>query len=366
MQITAAIARTPEADFSVEALTLEDPREDEILVRIAGVGLCHTDLVARDQLIPIPLPAVLGHEGSGVVEKVGAAVTKVKPGDHVLISFNSCGHCKTCNDHLPSYCLEFPQRNYTGGRMDGSSALSQSGARVSGHFFGQSSFASHAIANERNVVKVDADLPLELLGPLGCGLQTGAGGVLRSLDCRPGSSLVVFGGGPVGLAAVMAARIRQCATIILVEPVAVRRDLGLELGATHVLDPKAGDLTAAIRAIVPQGADYGFDSSGRSDVIMAGLAALTSHGTMGLVGVPPKITDELSFNIAWLITYGLNIKGIIEGDSDLDGFLPELLAYYRAGQFPFDRLVTTYPLAEINRAITEQSRGTCVKAVLIP
>jgi aryl-alcohol dehydrogenase len=366
MQITAAVARIPEADFTVESLTIEEPRADEILVRIAGVGLCHTDLVARDQLIPIPLPAVLGHEGSGVVERVGAAVTKVAPGDHVLISFNSCGHCKTCDEHLPSYCLEFPQRNYTGGRIDGSSALSQDGARVSGNFFGQSSFASHAIANERNVVKVDADLPLELLGPLGCGLQTGAGGVLRSLDCRPGSAIAIFGGGPVGLAAIMAARLRKCRSIILVEPMARRRELARELGATHVIDPLSGDVTAAIRAIEPLGVEYGFDSSGRKDVIMAGLGALTSHGVMGLVGVPPKITDELSFNIAWLITYGYRIQGIIEGDSDLDGFLPELLGHYRTGDFPFDRLVTTYPLSEINRAIAEQSRGDCVKAVLIP
>ncbi|MCC8971573.1 NAD(P)-dependent alcohol dehydrogenase [Bradyrhizobium brasilense] len=366
MQVSAAVARKPEADFTIEQLSLEEPREDEILVRIAGVGLCHTDLIARDQLIPIPLPAVLGHEGSGVVEQVGSKVKKVTAGDHVLLSFNSCGHCKTCEEHLPSYCLKFPQLNYTGLRMDGSSALSKEGERVSANFFGQSSFASHAIANERNVVKVDKSLPLQLLGPLGCGLQTGAGGVLRSMNCPEGSSIAIFGGGPVGLAAVMGAAIRKCSTIILVEPVAARRDIALELGATHAIDPRAGDLTAAIRAIAPQGVEFAFDSSGRSEVLDAALASLTSRGLLGLVGVPPKIESTLSFNIAWLITYGIRIQGIIEGDSDLDGFLPELVEYYQAGRFPFDRLVKTYPLAEINRAIADQAKGACIKAVLVP
>ncbi|PZQ65755.1 MAG: NAD(P)-dependent alcohol dehydrogenase [Phenylobacterium zucineum] len=367
MDITAAVARSSHGPFTLELAVLDAPRADEVLVRIVGVGLCHTDLIARDQFIPIPLPAVLGHEGAGVVEAVGGAVTKVKPGDRVVLSFNSCGACPRCADHLPSYCQHFPALNYAGGRADGSSGVSLGGRPASANFFGQSSFATHALAFERNVVRIDdADAPLELLGPLGCGFQTGAGGIMRSLACPAGSSLAIFGGGPVGLAAVLGGAHQRCGTIILVEPIAARRALALELGATHVIDPAAGDVTEAILAIVPAGLDFAFETSGREAVVEAALASLGSYGLLGLVGVPPRPEGSLSVNLATLITYGRRIHGIIEGDSDLDGFIPELVALHRAGRFPLEKLVTTYPLARINEAIEDQARGVCLKAVLIP
>jgi len=367
MDIIAAVARSADGPFTLETAVLDPPRPDEVLVRIVGVGLCHTDLIARDQFIPIPLPAVLGHEGSGIVEAVGAGVTKVRPGDRVVLSFNSCGACPRCADHLPSYCQHFPGLNYAGGRIDGSSGIAIDGRPASANFFGQSSFASHALAFERNVVKIDdPDAPLELLGPLGCGFQTGAGGIMRSLACPAGSSLAIFGGGPVGLAAVLGAVHQQCGTIILVEPIAARRALALELGATDVIDPADGDVGAAIRAILPAGADFAFETSGREAVVETALACLGSFGLLGLVGVPPRPESTLSVNLATLITYGRRIHGIIEGDSDLDGFIPELVALHRAGGFPLEKLVTTYPLAQINAAIADQARGACLKAVLIP
>lgn len=367
MQSTAAIVREAHGAFTVEPVTIEPPRPGEVLVRIAGVGLCHTDLVARDRLIPIPLPAVLGHEGAGIVEAVGEGVTKVQPGDSVVLGFASCGHCARCDEHLPSYCRDFPVLNYTGARTDGTSGLSQNGASLSANFFGQSSFAAHALAHERNVVKIDAKgLSLELLGPLGCGFQTGAGGVMRSLACPAGSTIVIFGAGPVGLAAVMGAVIRECAAIIVVEPQAARRDLALSLGATDVIDPAAGAVPDAVRAILPDGAEFALETSGREDVVEAALASLGSHGLLGLVGVPPRADSTLSVNLVSLITYGHRIHGIIEGDSDLDGFIPELVALHRAGRFPFDRLIQTFPLDQINEAVAAQARGDCVKAVLIP
>lgn len=367
MQITAAVARKPHADFSVETVDLETPRPDEVLVRITGVGLCHTDLITRDGFIPVALPAVLGHEGAGIVEAVGADVTKVAPGDRVVLSFASCGHCSRCNDHLPSYCREFPALNYAGARKDGSTGISIGGQPVSANFFGQSSFASHALAFERNVVKIeDPDAPLEILGPLGCGFQTGAGGIMRSLACPAGSTLAIFGGGPVGLSAVMGAVIQGCGTIIMVEPIPARRDLALELGATHVIDPAAGDVAEAIRAILPDGVDFAFETSGREPVVEAALASLASHGVLGLVGVPPKPESSVSVNLAGLITYGHRIQGIIEGDSDLDGFIPQLVALHREGRFPIEKLTKTWPLSEINAAVEAQHRGDCVKAVLIP
>lgn len=363
----AAIAREARGAFTIEPVTIEAPRAGEVLVRIAGVGLCHTDLVARDQFIPIPLPAVLGHEGAGIVEAVGGGVTKVQPGDSVVLGFASCGHCARCDEHLPSYCRDFPALNYAGARSDGTSGVSQNGAALSANFFGQSSFAAHALAHERNVVKIDAQgLPLELLGPLGCGFQTGAGGVMRSLACPAGSTITIFGAGPVGLAAVMGAVIRECRTIIVVEPQPARRDLALSLGATHAIDPSAGPVSEAVRAILPDGAEFAFETSGREAVVEAALACLGSHGLLGLVGVPPRPDSTLSVNLAALITYGHRIHGVIEGDSDLDGFIPELLALHRAGRFPFDRLIKTFSLDRINDAVAAQARGDCVKAVLIP
>jgi aryl-alcohol dehydrogenase len=367
MKTIAAIAREPHADFSIEEIDLDHPRPGEVRVKIAGVGLCHTDLIARDQFIPIGLPAVLGHEGSGIVECVGEGVTKVRPGDRVVLGFSSCGRCARCEEHLPSYCREFPMLNYAGARPDGSSGVSIGGRPVSSNFFGQSSFAGYALAHERNVVKIEAaDVPLEILGPLGCGVQTGAGGVMRALACPKGSTIAIFGGGPVGLSAVMGAVIQDCATIILVEPVAARRELGKWLGATHVINPAAGDVGAAIRAIVPDGVEFAFETSGREAVVEIALASLASHGLLGLVGVPPRPESTLSINLTALITYGHRIHGIIEGDSDLDGFIPELVELHRAGRFPFDRLIRTFPLDRINEAVAAQARGDCVKAVLIP
>ncbi len=368
-QANAAVVREPGGPFLLETIEVEQPCAGEVRVRIAGVGLCHTDLIFRDQFAPFALPGVLGHEGAGVIEAVGEGVEGLAVGDEVVIGFSSCGACPRCAEHLPSYCQSFVPLNYAGMRLeDGSTAYDRDGERISSHFFGQSSFSALAITRASNVVKVDAaNVPLELLGPLGCGFQTGAGGVMNSLACPPGSSIAVFGGGPVGLAAVMGAVIRGCSTIILVEPVAARREIALEIGATHVIDPaSAGNLAEALRAIVPMGLDFAFDTSGVVPVIEAGLAALGSHGAIGLVGVPAKSEASINVNIAALMTPGHRIIGIIEGDSDPQVFIPELIAHHAAGRFPFDRLITTFPLAEINEALAAQARGECIKVVLIP
>ncbi len=365
---TAAVARSANAPFTIEQVTVDGPRAGEVLVRIAGVGVCHTDLVFRDQFDAFAKPAVLGHEGAGVIEAIGEGVEGLAVGDQVVLGFSSCGGCPRCDEHLPSYCVNFVPLNYAGFRLeDGTSGHTVDGARLSSHFFGQSSFATLAVTRARNVVKVgDTALPLALLGPLGCGFQTGAGAVLKSMAVKAGSALIVFGGGPVGLAAVMAGRIAQAAQVILVEPVAARREIALEIGATHVIDPAAGDVGTAIRAIVPLGVDAALDTTGNVGVIETGLANLAAHGVIGLVGVPKDMTASFSVNIAALMTPGHRILGIIEGDSEPQTFIPELLAYQAAGLFPFDKLIRTYPLAEINAAIEAQARGEVIKVVLVP
>lgn len=364
MKITAAVAREGKPEFSLESVELDDPRTDEILVKIVGVGLCHTDLVAKTGAIG-GLPAVLGHEGSGVVEKVGASVSKVNPGDRVAISFRSCGQCVRCKSGDPAYCLSMPMLNYIGSRTDGSKSLHAGSEELKSNFFGQSSFATYCLTYERNVVKVPADVPLELVGPLGCGVQTGAGGIMRSLACEKGSSLLVLGGGAVGLSAVMGAAVQGCGTIIVLEPYEARRRLARELGATHVIDPaSAPDLAAAVRAIVPHGVDYAFDTTGIPGLQQSTMNSLAPHGTFGIVGISPPGTP-VPGDLMTVMTFGHTIKGIIEGDSEPDVFIPQMLDLYKKGRFPFDRLIRTYPFKDINRAIAEQHHGDCVKAVLL-
>lgn len=364
MKITAALAVSAERPFELTELQLDEPRSDEIVVQIHAVGLCHTDLVARDQILPVPLPAVLGHEGAGVVVKVGDDVTKVVPGDHVVLSFRSCGICTRCKAGEPTYCEQALALNYTGCRTDGSKAIHSHEGSVSSNFFGQSSFATHAIAYETNVVKVDPEMPLDLLGPLGCGVQTGAGAVLRALSCPPGSSLVIFGGGSVGLSALLGAVVAGCSTIIVSDPKPERRALALELGATHVIDPLNEKVTKFVRGVTGAGADFALDTTGAGPVMDSALGCLRPHGTLGLLGVPSKADQGLPGLASTVLMFGYTIKGIIEGDSEPDTFIPELINYYREGRFPFDKLITLYPFDQINEAVQDQHDGKIVKAVL--
>lgn len=366
MKTLAAVAEDAAGPFRLQTLEIDEPRADEIRVRIAGVGVCHTDLVFKSAVAGFPFPAVFGHEGSGIVEAVGANVTKVRPGDTVVMTFRSCGKCDRCTDGDAAYCRTMPALNYTGRRPDGSCALHGESTDVSSNFFGQSSFASFAITYERNVVKVDPDLPLEILGPLGCGVQTGAGAVIRSLNARPGSSILITGGGSVGLSAVMGAAISGCSIIILVEPQEARRALAAEFGATHVIDPSASsNLSGDVRRISPFGVDLALDTTGIPSVQSAALASLGSKGVLGLVGVSASGTP-LPGDVNGVMTFGQSVRGIIEGDSDPDSFIPELIKHFRVGRLPFDRMVRTYPLSRINDAIADQHAGICVKPVLIP
>jgi aryl-alcohol dehydrogenase len=364
MQITAAVTKTAGAEFAIEQIELDDPRDDEIRVRIAAVGVCHTDLVARDGAMPFPMPAVLGHEGAGFVDAVGSAITKVAVGDRVAITFRSCGRCVRCQSGDPAYCYTMPALNYIGMRPDGSKSLNQDGLDISSNFFGQSSFATFALAYERNVLKLPSDIPFELAAPLGCGVQTGAGGVMLALAAGKGASILILGGGAVGLSAVMGAAIQGCREIIVVEPHAARRELGLELGATHVFDPAAGgDWAEAVRAVLPNGIDFAFDTTGRPDVLATAMACLAPKGVLGVVGIPPP-DAPMPGALRTMLTLGQTVRGIIEGDSDPDVFIPELIAHWRAGRLPLEKLVATFPFAEINAAIAAQHHGDCVKVVL--
>lgn len=364
MEVRAAVARTPGGDFTLETLKLSGMRFDEVLVRIVATGLCHTDIVVRDQLLPTPLPAVLGHEGAGIVEAVGADVTSVAVGDPVVMGFASCRQCPQCLVGEPAYCRDFAVLNFGGCRADGSTCLHDGDTPVSSHFFGQSSFASHAIVAARNVVKVPADAPLDLLGPLGCGIMTGAGAVMKALKLAEGETILITGGGPVGLSAVMAAKASGARTIIVADPLEGRRAMALDLGATHVIDIAGGDTAEQLRAVVPQGVNCVLDTSGAVPAIESGVAALAPLGRLAIVGVPKALDAAISLNILQLLSLGISICGVTEGNADPQTFLPELIALNAKGVFPFEKLMTTYRLEEINQAVIDQHAGRCVKAVL--
>ncbi|HEY0106022.1 MAG TPA: NAD(P)-dependent alcohol dehydrogenase [Rhizomicrobium sp.] len=363
ISITAAVSREPNGPFSIEQLTLEPPRPDEVLVRIVAAGMCHTDLMAKDAP-QMPHPMVLGHEGAGVVERVGSAVRKLEPGDHVVLTFMHCGRCPRCLAGEPSYCERIMPLCFGGAREDGTTATHGAQGPIHDHFFGQSSFATYALASERNAVKVPKDAPLELLGPFGCGLPTGAGSVINALKVGVGQSLAVFGAGAVGMAAIMAARIVGATTIVAVDLVDSRLELALELGATHVVNGRARDVVEQVRAATAgRGMDFSLDATGTDKVMTMAMQVLGTRGALGFVGgAPPGATATV--DLAWLMTAGRSLRGILEGDAVPDMFIPALIELHRLGRFPFEKLVKVYELKDINQAAHDSESGKVIKPVI--
>jgi aryl-alcohol dehydrogenase len=365
LKIKAAVIEAEDQPFMLEDVDLDEPRADEVLVRIVAAGICQTDAHVVHQTLPTPLPAVLGHEGAGIVERVGPAVTSVKPGDHVVLSYQACGHCAQCLAGHYAYCDQAMEANFSGARLDGTVGLhrrpgAQEPGELNAHFFGQSSFATYALTTERNTAKVPDDAPLELLAPLGCGLQTGAGAVLNSLRVEPGSAFAVFGTGAVGLAAVMAAAIAGAAVIIGVDINDERLELAKELGATHTINPLRDDAVAEIRRITSSGVNYLLDTTGRNDMLQQAVASMASRGQIGLVASAGTETTVPAAALAM----GISVRGIVQGDAIAQTFIPELVRQYQAGRFPFDKLVRFYPFEDINEAFDAAGRGDVIKPVL--
>ncbi|MFA4081025.1 NAD(P)-dependent alcohol dehydrogenase [Mycobacteroides salmoniphilum] len=354
MKVTAALSRSAESPFTLEEVELDGPRPDEVLVKIHATGLCHTDLTFKAQ---VPIPAVLGHEGAGVVEAVGDEVTHIRPGDYVVLSYRSCGECRQCGAGERAYCSRAARLNLSGTRLDGSSTLSQNGNGLFGSFFGQSSFAQYALAAADNTVVVDASTDLATAAPLGCGLQTGAGAVLNVLTPEPDSRLVVFGAGGVGLAAVMAAKAIGVHTIIAVDPVASRRDKAVALGATRTVDPTTEDVSSVAR-----GATHALDTTANTDVIATALGLLRQRGVLVLVGLG---ASRGTIDLTDLMFGGKVIRGCIEGDANPQEFIPELLRMHAEGRFPIESLISRYPARAIDQAVADARSGAAIKPVLL-
>ena len=362
--LRAAVVPTPGSPFELRTLTLEAPRADEVLVRIVSAGVCHTDVVARAGDYPVPTPVVLGHEGAGVVVAVGHDVTDIAVDDHVVMSFVACGRCSTCRAGRPSLCQHALECNFSAQRADGSTALTtEQDEPVHSHFFGQSSFATYALAPAASTVVIDRDFDLRLAGPLGCGFQTGAGAVFNSLQPGPGSTITVFGVGAVGLAAVMAAKIAGCGTIVAVDRHRSRLDLALEVGATHVVRADGQDVVAAVRALCDGGTEYAIDTTGQPNVVRQAVDSLRLAGVFGLIG-SARFGTEVSLDLTHML-FGRIFRGIILGDSTPRQLIPQLIAHQQAGEFPIEKLVTYYALDDIEEAVASSERGETVKPVLL-
>lgn len=364
MRIKAAVTYGKGEPFKIEEVELAPPKDNEILVKIVACGVCHTDEAAQFQVIPVPLPAVLGHEGCGVVEQTGKNVTQFKVGDKVGISFGFCGECTNCMTAHQHACENFNAINFGGVQADGTSRLSTLDGKSLSTFFGQSSFATHVVVSENSAVKIEYDdIDLSLIGPMGCGIQTGAGAVLNRLHPEFGSSIAVFGCGTVGMSAIMAARIAGCEKIIAVGGNPQSLELAKELGATHTINRKeVNDIVNTIRnEITAGGVNYAIETSGVPDFVKKALASCRFMGTAVVLGA----TGDVTLNIQTeLMGDAKSLIGIVEGDSIPKLFIPKLLAYYKKGLFPFDKLIKFYPFEQINEAFKESSSGKCIKAVL--
>jgi aryl-alcohol dehydrogenase len=364
MRTTAYVVEEPGGSFVADDVEIDEPRGHEVLVRIVATGLCHTDLTVPAMMPAEMFPKVLGHEGTGVVEAVGPDATGIEAGDHVVISFTSCGDCGSCAEGAVGYCEQTLVLNYMGMRLDGSTTLKRGDQAVFGSFFGQSSFARHAIADSRNCVVVDRDLDLSLLAPFGCGFQTGAGTVLNVIDPQPGDTLVVFGVGAVGLAAIAAAAGLGMETVVAVDPQAARRAEAERYGALALdpTEPGAGPIEERVKAATGGGAHYAIDTTALAPVVLQAQHALRTRGVLIALGLG---APEYTIDAVDLLQAGKIVRSSIEGEADPQQTIPQLIAMRAEGKFEVDHLVRTYPFEKIDDAIADAEAGRVVKPVLV-
>ncbi|WP_328349717.1 NAD(P)-dependent alcohol dehydrogenase [Streptomyces sp. NBC_00445] len=350
--------------IELEDILVEEPRPDEVLVRVESSGICRTDLEILEGTLEFPLPFVAGHEGAGTVAAVGSGVTTVEPGDTVALGAAACGTCAHCRMGAYPYCDQHTAMNFTGTRLDrGTGLRGLDGETVFGHFMRQSSWAGLSLAHASNTVKLPSDVDRSVLGPFGCGIQTGAGAVWNTLAVEPGSTVAVFGLGAVGQAAVMAAKAAGATTIIAVGNRQPKLDLALQLGATHAFSPRDGDVADLVRDATGGGVQYTVEAAGRTDVMTTAVEVLAETGHAAITGVAAGESFPVD---AWKMIRGRSVHGTTLGDAAPSVILPRLVDLYRQGVFPVDRLMTHYSLQDIHQAIADVDDGTAIKAVLHP
>ncbi|KAI8664991.1 PKS-ER domain-containing protein [Fusarium sp. Ph1] len=374
----AIVSHAPEDGkrrWILEDVQVSEPGEYEAIVEMVASGVCHTDLgcgTAPDGTpgFPVPpYPRVLGHEGAGFVRAVGSKITKVKPGDAVLLSFAFCTQCHNCKFGAPGYCHEFSALNFAGTKK-AFQYPTGTGPDVGGSFFGQSSFSKLSRVQETSLVNVSQLVrnknDLKLLAPLGCGIQTGAGTVTELAAAKPSDKVAIIGLGGVGLAAIMAAKLKGCRTIIGIDRVPARIEMAKKLGATHGIDTSTiSNLVDEVRKVTEgSGSTITVDATGVLPLIQQGLEFTANQGKMILLGVAPMDAGLEIAVVPYMVT-GKQIMGSMEGGVYPEDYIPKMIRWYQNGEFPVDELIKFYPVQDYQKAIRDMEDGSTIKPVLI-
>jgi Zn-dependent alcohol dehydrogenase len=366
IETLAAVLEAPGKDFVAETVQLLPPGPSEVLVRIEASGVCHSDWNAATGASATPTPAVLGHEGAGVVEAVGSQVTRVALGDKVVLSWlPTCGVCTACMRGDLSLCANATSEMGRGCLPSGEIRLSRLSSPLY-HYSYLSTFARHVVVDERSCIPLSADADLEVACLVGCAVTTGVGAVFNKAKVEPGSSVVIFGAGGVGLSALMAARFAGAGTIVVVDPVSSKRDLADELGATVSLDGRDQNLVEELREQCPGGADYAFEAAGLTPLATIAFGAIRPGGMVVLVGVPPD-GEMVSFPGNEVVRSEKIVTGTFYGSARPQLDMPLIMRLYAEGKFPLDRFITQrYSLGQVNEAFAAMLEGRVVRAVLKP
>lgn len=362
MKVTAAVVNKVNGPYEFEELELQEIEQDEVVVKLVASGICHSDEALRVGDAEYPLPVVLGHEGAGIIEKVGSGVNNFKVGDQVVMAYNNCGTCPSCRTGHPSSCVDWAALNMV--RLDGRPFFKKQDGTVVSNFFTQSSFSTYTVTNMNNLIKVSDDADLRIIGPLGCGFLTGAGTVVNGLKPKVGDSIIIFGTGAVGLGALMMAQIEGCSKIIAVDIHDSRLEVAKELGATHTINSKTEDLAQVIGEITGgAGVNFSIDTTGVGPVMKAALDVLSIGGVTAPIAVSP---NSLEFSPTLdLVFANRSVKGVLMGDAIPQLAIPKLIEFHKAGKFPFNKLVKYYKFDEINEASADSNSGVTIKPILI-
>ena len=366
MKARGAVLFQPGTPLEIVELDVAPAREGEALVKMAAAGVCHTDLHVMQGKFGAPLPAVLGHEGAGVVAEVGPGVTALKPGDPVIPLWRlSCGKCEYCKMGRPALCPEGSRVRNTGRLLDGTSRLSHRGRELM-HYAGVSTFCEYSVVPEAALLKIPAGLPLDRAALLGCAAVTGVGAVTDAAQLRAGQSAAVFGCGGVGLNVIQGAALAGASVIIAVDVHAGKFDLARKLGATHAVDASAGDAAAAVRSITGgRGVDYAFDAVGSAAVVRQAFDSLAKTGRLVVLGIAGT-GAEVSLPLSPLVFEERQVVGSFYGSGDPRNHILALAALYRGGKLKLDELITRrYPLERINEAYAALERGEVARSVVV-
>ena len=362
----AAVLRAPGQPLTVETVELAPPGAGEVLVRVEAAGICHTDQHYMAGDMTCLLPAVMGHEGAGIIESVGPGVSRFAPGQRVCMMWRPrCGECRYCVTGFPAMCERAVVQSTYGGLLDGTSRLRLGGGPLH-HLLGASCFAQYAVVSERAVVAVPDDVPPEIAAIAGCAVITGVGAVLNAVGACAGRSLAVFGAGGVGLSAVLGAQLAGANPIVVVDVVPERLQMALDLGATHVVDASAADPVEQLAEIVPGGLDFAIEAIGRPESIAQAFTALRPRGTVVVVGLG-RIDTTVSLPLNQWVQREKRVIGSLYGSANPVVDLPRLFDLYRSGRLRLDALIgTRYPLAAVNEAYADLASGVVGRGVLLP